>query len=216
MKYFYNLLAVLLGFALLSLLVIGVYIALRLVVQLFTDLEEHTASMIYAAVVAALFSAVLIVLIVQSGEKRKSLDRLREQKAQSYRCFLTAWSSTLSQAAHLGEQPPLHREDNLHVAEQQLLLWGSNHVIKHYVAYRQHETLNNLRDSAVVQFIDKVLQEIRKDLGQSNIGIQTGDLFNLFVSTARHDDNNINTAVQRSRMAHRLFNGVHYQGTESQ
>jgi hypothetical protein len=87
-------------------------------------------------------------------------------------------------------------------------------VIKYYTAYQNHETLHNPRDSSVLPLIEKILQEMRKDLGQSNIGIQTGDLFNLLVDTARHDDNSVNTTVQGTHMAHRLFNGVSYQGAE--
>lgn len=213
MKSFHNLLNALFGLALLGTLIAGAYVALRWIGHLLIGLDTQVASVIYAAVAAVLCSAVTLSLIVRSGEQQRSLESLRGQKADSYRRFLTAWSHTLSQAANLDGQNAPHWEDTLYAAEQQLLLWGSNSVVKHYAAYRQQETPHDSRDSAVKPLIEKILQEIRRDLGQSNVGIQTGDLFNLLVDTTRHDDS-MNTTVQRTRTTHRLFNSVGYQGAE--
>jgi hypothetical protein len=214
MKPLSNICYVLLGFALIGALIAGTYFVLRSVVNLFYGLNVHVASVIYASVLAFLFSAAMISLIVRLGQRRRSIDQVQGEKAAVYQCFLATWSSMLNQANTESTQSVLRIANDLHVAEQHLLLWGSNNVIKYYTAYQNHETLHNPRDSSVLPLIEKILQEMRKDLGQSNIGIQTGDLFNLLVDTARHDDNSVNTTVQGTHMAHRLFNGVSYQGAE--
>jgi len=214
MKFLSNICSVLLGCALLGALIAGAYFALRFAINLFYGLDAHVASVIYAAVIAVIFSAAMISSLVRLGQKRRSIERVQREKASVYQRFLATWSSMLNQVSTRSTQSALHIANDLRVAEQQLLLWGSNNVLKYYAAYQNHETPYNLRDPSVLPLIEKVLQEIRKDLGQSNVGIQTGDLLNLLVDTARHNDNSVNTTVQGTRIAHRLFNGVSYQGAE--
>lgn len=214
MKLLSNIYYALLGFALIGALIAGMYFILRSVVNLFYRLDMHVASILYISALACLCSAAMISLIVRLGQKRRSMERLQREKAAVYQRFLVTWSNMLNQASMRNTQSALHIANDLRVAEQQLLLWGSNHVLKCYTVYQNYETPYNPRDPSVLLLIEKVLQEIRKDLGQSNVGIQTGDLLNLLVDTARHNDNSVNTTVQGTHMAHRLFNGVNYQGTE--
>lgn len=213
MKSLSNICSVLLGCVLLGALIAGAYFALRFVINLFDGLDAHVASGIYAAVIAVIVNAAMIALIVRLGWKLRSMERVRMEKAAVYQRFLAAWSSALSQAATASTPSALRIGNDPQAAEHQLLLWGSNNVIKYYTAYQNHETPPNPHDPAVLPLIEKILQEMRKDLGQSNVGIQTGDLLNLLVDTARHDDS-VNTTVQGTRPAHRLFNGISYQGAE--
>ena len=213
MKLLSSLCSILLGFALFGALITGAYFALQSIVNLFYRLNVHVASVIYASVLSCLFSMVIISLTVRLGRKRRGMERMQREKAAVYQRFLATWSSMLNQASTSSTQSTLHIANDLRVAEQQLLLWGSNNVLKCYTAYQNHETPYNPRDPSVLPLIEKILHEMRKDLGQSNVGIQTGDLLNLLVDTARHDDN-VNTTVQGTHMAHRLFNGVSHHGAE--
>ena len=214
MKFLNSIFSVLLGFALIGSLMAGAYFVLRFVINVFGDLDAYVASVIYAAIIAMLFSAVMISLIVRLGQKRTSTERMQMEKATVYQRFLAAWYNVLNQADTASAQSKLRMVNDLQAAEQQCLLWGSSNVIRHYTTYQAHGTSHDLRDPAIQPLIAKVLQEMRKDLGHSNVGIQTGDLFNLFVDTARHDEHNVSTADQGTRSAHRLFNGVSYQGAE--
>ena len=213
MKLLSSLCSILLGFALFGALITGAYFALQSIVNLFYRLNVHVASVIYASVLSCLFSMVIISLTIRLGRKRRGMERMQREKAAVYQRFLATWSSMLNQASTRSTQSALHIANDLRVAEQQLLLWGSNNVLKYYTAYQNHETPYNPRDPSVLPLIEKILHEMRKDLGQSNVGIQTGDLLNLLVDTARHDDN-VNTTVQGTHMAHRLFNGVSHHGAE--
>jgi hypothetical protein len=214
MKLLSSICYMLLGFALFGALIIGAYFALQSVVNLFYGLNVHVVSVIYASVLSCLFSVVIISLTVRLGQKRIGIERMQREKAAVYQRFLATWSSMLNQARTSSTQSTLHIASDLRVAEQQLLLWGSNNVLKYYAAYQNYEILHNPRDPSVLPLIEKILQEMRKDLGQSNVGIQTGDLLNLLVDTARHNDNSVNTTVQDTHMAHRLFNGVSHHGAE--
>jgi hypothetical protein len=204
----YRLFLVLLCLTLLGALIVGTYIALWWLVDLFSGLDIQVASVIYAAVVAVLFSTVVISLIVWAGEKRRSLERLRGKKAAVYRRLLAAWADWLYQPTSMGLHNALHMAGELHSAEQQLLLWGSRSVIKHYTAYQKHGTSPEPRHPAVMSLIGKVLLEIPRDLGQSIVGLEPGDMLELWLNDARHGPHSTDTTLQSVPSGHRLFNGV--------
>ena len=208
MKPVKTLLPTLLGLTLLGALIVGAYIAFGWLIHLFSGLDMQVAAVICAAVVAVLFSAVMIPFIIRIGETLKHMERLRGKKAEVYRRLLAAWASALRQPANAGRQRALHMEDELQAAEQQLLLWGSRSVIKHYVVYQKQATPHEPHDPAVMPFIEKVLIEIRKDLGQSNVGLETGDVIELLLNHVRHDPESPDTTLHRVQSGHRLFDGV--------
>jgi len=54
-----------------------------------------------------------------------------------------------------------------------LIIWGSPEVIKAWLYFREISGQGNPK---VLVAVDKMYQAIRKDLGNSNFGLQTGDL----------------------------------------
>lgn len=60
-----------------------------------------------------------------------------------------------------------------------LILWGSPDVIKAWLEFR---TAAGSNKGNILLFVDKMYQAIRKDLGNSNFGLQSGDLIKSTVS----------------------------------
>lgn len=119
------------------------------------------------------------------------MEEMRPERAEVYTRFIEAWSYTL--IGHVNAQ------EELQTAEKQLILWGSSNVIKQYTAYRKRDTQCNPRDPAIRQLIEKVIFEMRKDLGQSNFGLNAGDLFDLLLNGAHDARENNNTAPHAER-----------------
>lgn len=195
MKTLNTFLSALLGLALLGVLIAGAYYAIHFVIALFAGLDAQVASIIYAAVVVVLFSAVLISFIVRWGQKQESIDQVRREKAAVYQRFLEAWSDVLSQHVPEDTQKALHPKKELQVAEKQLLLWGSSGVVRSYTAYQKQALQSNPRGPTVLPLIEKVLVAMRKDLGQSNLGLHAGDLLSLLLHDSPNAQENNNPAL---------------------
>jgi hypothetical protein len=66
-----------------------------------------------------------------------------------------------------------------------LIVWGSPGVIKSYSDFRKLSQIQSDEPShttAILLAIEKLLFEIRKDLGNSNRNLKNGDLLSLFIN----------------------------------
>ena len=65
---------------------------------------------------------------------------------------------------------------------RKLILWGGRRVIKEYSAFRDLGfRLAGESDALLLLSFEKVLFEIRRDLGHSNRGLRQGDLLSLYI-----------------------------------
>jgi hypothetical protein len=168
-----------LALVLLAALGIGAYYALKLVLDLFAGLEERVGMMLNATMIAVAVTALIISIALRSGPKRESMARLHQKKADVYRRFVEVWAEVLrhKDAENTGDW---HRtEAELKAVEKHLILWGSSGVIKRYAACKNTDSQKGYHDSKPSQLIEKVILEMRKDLGQSNLGLEGGYLFDL-------------------------------------
>jgi hypothetical protein len=204
MKPIISLLCVFFAITFLGACIAGAYVALRLVIQIFIGLDAQMVSVLYAAVAVVLSSTVLVLLTLRAGAKHRRVEQAHVEKAKVYQNMIAAWSDTLS-ANTPGAQRALHREYSLYAAEQQLLLWGSPNVVRDYIAYQQH---GDPRDPIAHSCIEKMLLDMRQDLGQSNFGLQRANVIHLLLGRSGHDDGGAHAVIQESSLAHRLFNGI--------
>ena len=73
---------------------------------------------------------------------------------------------------------PKELQDKYVQFTRDLIVWGSPSVIKKWEKFR---LAGLIASEEILLFVDDVLQEIRKDLGNSNIGLKRGDLIKLFI-----------------------------------
>jgi hypothetical protein len=214
MKRLSNLLSKLVALLLLSVLVVGVYFAIRLVADLFIGLEEQVRAIILATLVSILIGTLNIALVMRWVQKWTSMDWMCLQRAKVYKRLIEAWPGVLSLSATADMQNALHMEDDLRKAEQQLILWGSRRVVKHYTIYRKQAMQNNTNDPIILSLVEKVLVEIRKDLRQNNLGIHAGDLLNLLLDDSHNTRGSNNTTRYTARGGQHLFEEVDYRRAE--
>lgn len=168
---------------------VGVYLVARAAFQGFASLETGTAS-----AVAATGGAVLLAIINHAAQRyldrRRDIEaRQRERKIEIYQRFMRFWFDFLlskenRNARAKGEQNIESVLPELNEITQQLILWGSDRVLKSYSDFRRYITSESENRSHVqtLALFEVMLYEFRKDLGHSNRKLEERDILALFVN----------------------------------
>ena len=169
---------------LISLLLISGFVYLVFIISsyifdTFSSLEKEISAGIIAASATILVS-VITVVIGKHLEKKKEIEhQLRIQKTEIYEKYMEKMFQVLTSGQKFPE-----KEMTKYFGEfsRKLILWGGKKVIKSYCDFRIFGTqeLNN-KDKSILLYFEKVLFEIRRDLGNSNRNLKQGDLLTLFI-----------------------------------
>ena len=150
--------------ALLVALGIGAYLFFQDIYRFFASLDQQVAAIVAAILIASLF----IALSIRRAGKMSGVRRLGvEKKAEIYRQLIRRWSESRVQP-NSGSASHKVSED-LPEVEHQLVLWASTAVLKHFVAYRRMDPQISLNDSVKRSVIEKMLREMRRDLGHPQL-----------------------------------------------
>jgi hypothetical protein len=169
-------LSIIIGLALLAALAVGAFLFFKDIYRLFVALDPQVAVTVVVALIAALF----IALSIRRSGQVSGVRCLRlERKAEIYGHMIQAWSR-MSARQHCGSLSEVAAAD-LKAAEQRLVLWASTGVLKQFKAYRRMNPPINPEDPAILPLIEKVLREMRRDLGQHNLGLGDSDLVDLLL-----------------------------------
>ncbi|MEA5445563.1 hypothetical protein VCB98_07005 [Gammaproteobacteria bacterium AB-CW1] len=117
----------------------------------------------------------------------------RPQKIQVYNAFFSILEKFLKNpdalAAIEGKPLPDELRDQFWALNQGLIIWASPPVIKAWLKFRKA----SVSGEHVLLAMDGMLRAIRKDLGNSNIGLQAGDAVKVFLS----DPNELDRLLRR-------------------
>lgn len=173
MKTLTNFLSGLLALTLLVAMGLGLYYLLVWIVDNFRGLDPQQAPIL----TAVFFALVLLALLVRWSRNQDSETRLRLEKAEVYRRFLSAWSSVL-------QNPEVNRaaEADLKMAEQALLLWSNSGILRAYSAVRELREIPQTQ--AEIGAVEKVVKAIRADVKQQTFGLDEGVLVGLLLTGA--------------------------------
>lgn len=184
--------AVLLLLAVLSGAVFGIW-------MMVTSLAPEVSAAIIAAAVTVLVS-VFSLVYTKRWERRSVIEQEhRKQKAQAYGKFMALLFVTMRSGQAGSPPPPNKVAHDFDEFARELLIWGSDNVIKKFAAFRTFaDTSEPLSASpgatpaqkaeterralqALVAF-EEVLCAIRLDLGHDNDDLKPGDLLRTFVN----------------------------------
>lgn len=169
MKSFSNTLIFLFGMAVLGGIGVLLVIASRYLFDQYESLDPQWSATIVIVSVVLLLCTILLARAIHSLSANKD-KTIHPEKAVVYGNFIELWSKTHS----------LHAEDdedqtNLQNQRKQLTLWAADGVLKEYLKLEKLASAGagagELRTQA-----EKVVLEMRKDLGNRNRGILKGDL----------------------------------------
>jgi hypothetical protein len=186
-------LPILFGLALLVVLGIGAYLCFQDIYRFLVSLDPQITAIMAAILIASL----LIALSIRRAGKMSGVLRLAlEKKTEIYGQLIRKWPEELVRPNP--GSPSLKVSNDLREAKSQLMLWASTAVLKQFSALRRMDPLISPNDPAQRAVIEKMLREMRRDLGQYNLGLGDNDLTDLLLKndgeairvTAKEDDMN--------------------------
>jgi hypothetical protein len=174
MKFISTTLSVLFGLALLGLLGAGVYYAFHFIIDsLFAKLDPQLTAI--ATIAAATLLICTSIIASAMRWSRNHSCELTARKIAAYDYFIQIWGGLLWQEAYQDEI----NADDVQKLEKHLILRANPKVIQAYIALRQLEAETGLPNAKVTSQFIKVLMEMRKDLGLTNIGLNEQELLKL-------------------------------------
>ncbi|MHC4122634.1 MAG: hypothetical protein ACYSSI_03595 [Planctomycetota bacterium] len=158
----------------------------------FKNLNTEIGVAVIAACTTVLVS-VLSVLISKWLERRAEIRREhRGKKVEIYESFIGIWFDILF-ASKLGQDTPSEKDTIKKLAPiiRQLVPWGSDEVIRSFVKFRDTASIpekeqNKQNTIEMFDRFERLLLDIRKDLGHSCKNLKTGDLLKLFIIDYDH------------------------------
>lgn len=177
------LLGMVVGVLLAIVIVVGVFWLAWSGLDAFTRLNPTVASGVVTASVTIIVS-VLSVLISKNLEQRRAIDQqVREKKLPGYEALIKLILDVIY-AEKLGKKMKDEELIRRFVdVSQQLLVWGSDDVVKAWSAYRL-KLVNGVPTENSLPDFERLLVAIRKDTGHTSSTIVKGDLLSLFLNDA--------------------------------
>ena len=176
------------GTAVFGLLLLGIF-ATAAVVSIWKvlTLSTPTAGPVMVATLTAVGS-ITGLIVSKHWERRNDVEQAhRAKKEPIYDRFMEFWFKLIF-ANRLGEPPVTELEMMQFVGQftQQLIIWGSDDVLKAYATLRRQNMASgdskDLDSTQMLVALEDVLLAIRKDMGHKNKGIGQGDLLVLFIT----------------------------------
>lgn len=149
----------------------GIYFGIKFLIGQFSNLDQ-AATITVVAVITALANA----QIIASALRRAHIADLRLHKGEIYARLIEAWSAVLNPSGTGDGLTHRHFDPDLRGRETELVLWASGTLLKKYVEARI--LIMGQHPDAWASF-KGVVQEMREDLGQSNVGLQEENLADL-------------------------------------
>lgn len=171
-----QLFSILVVLALLIALTIGAYLFFQDIYRFLVSLDQQTT----AIVAGVLIGSLLIGLSIRRAGKMSGVRRLgTEKRADIYRQLIQKWSESPVRSKPGSATHKL--SENRYALEHQLALWASTAVLKQYVALLRMDPQISINDPAKRLVLEKMMREMRRDLGHHNLGLGDNDLTDLLL-----------------------------------
>lgn len=146
-----------------------------------------------AAIAATLFIGCLTVagsvgVTLWTTRNRRISDIERDHRLQRAQVYEKLFDHIFKMfmSARLGLAPPSEKETIKYMFEfnSSVVLWGSPQILKSWGEFRTAapEKLSQEENLKVLIALENFLRDVRKDLGHSNAGLETGDILHVFVN----------------------------------
>ena len=171
-------------------IIYGTYELLKIVLGLLSSIDKQVAAAIIAASGTVLAAVAAALYVQRRTREREIFEAHRPQKIEIYKQFMETVTNVLRKskdenADTSSEALAKEYEDFFIDFTRDLIVWGSPNVIKAFENFRLGSTVSGTN---AVLLVDDILREIRNDLGNSNRGINRGDLIKLFLKDPQELD----------------------------
>lgn len=116
-------------------------------------------------------------------EYRQNTKRyLYEKKEEPYSEFIEMVYKIQENAKETKEYTEKEMIDDILSFSKKLTLWGSNKVIRKWLAFRKKSQDEDINPTDNLFILEDIIFEIRKDMGQKKRGLKRGDILAFFVN----------------------------------
>ncbi|MGI6258019.1 MAG: hypothetical protein ACOYJU_08125 [Anaerovoracaceae bacterium] len=151
--------------------------------NLINRLNQVVSNMDAVVIVALITGSVSILGVVISSivskviEYRQNTKRyLYGKKEEPYSEFIEMVYKIQENAKESKEYTEKEMLDDVLSFSKKLTLWGSNHVIRKWLAFRKISQDKNGKPTDNLFILEDIIFEIRKDMGQKKRGLKKGDI----------------------------------------
>lgn len=175
----------LLGLILLAAIGYGLYEILRMGLTALAGLDKGVKAAIVAASATILVSVITVVIGNVYASRVQIQKENRDRKIPVYEDLFTFFFRFMNQEKSgevVGEREFAQFSEQFN---RQFMVWGSDDVVSAYVKWRMFitdEKKQQLEPQENLFLFEDLVYAIRKDLGHTNKGLNTGDILSLFVN----------------------------------
>lgn len=172
------------GLSVFIVIILSFFFLLKFIlVNLFNLRPEITAAIIVTS--GTIFISVFTIVYAKSREHRLTIQKeQRAKKAEIYEKFIGLWFDILF-SEKIGTQRPTEKDllEFFHRFTKELIAWGGDNVIKQFSLFRTKSAEQSEQlPIELFNIFEKMLFEIRTDLGHKNKNLKKGDLLKLFIT----------------------------------
>lgn len=147
------------------------------------------SSMDVVVIVALITGSVSILGVVISSIVSKVIEYKQTTKRYLYEKKEEPYSEFIEMVYKIQENTKKNKEykdedmlDDIYSFSKKLTLWGSNKVIKKWLAFRRISQEENNKQEEILFLLEDIIFEIRKDMGQKKSGLEKGDILAFFIN----------------------------------
>lgn len=175
---------VLFGLILIVVIGIGVFKLIEMIIEAFAKVNPTISAGIIAASATVIVSIISVLVAKRLEHKSLLAKEHRDKKTPSYE-DMVKFIIRLVFADKLGLKPLTDQEmiEKMASFTENLVVWGSDEVVKSWVAFRMNSIANAGKTNSGILFeVEELLLAIRKDLGHSNKGLVKGKILSTFIN----------------------------------
>ncbi|MFC5732187.1 hypothetical protein [Cytobacillus gottheilii] len=184
MKNFIN---IILGLTLIVGMFVGAFKFLNWVISQIISIDPRISAALITGFLAVV-AASLSITIPKYLEKKKEIEEQhRQQKIPAYQSLLN-FIFNLLMGSKPGNKPMTEKEiiEFMSKFTQDLILWGSDDVIKSYRNFRLYlinrTPKEEIDNHTYMELLEDLLLSLRKDMGHKNKSLERGELLSLFIN----------------------------------
>ncbi len=154
----------------------GLYYAVQCILGAFAGLEAMQKTILFTGAFTLLLSTAMIAASLCSLGKRLQNRRLQEEKLAAYGNLINVWRALVF-APQRAIQP--REEQILHDIESHLTLVAGPRVLRQYHRLKEIQHEADLQSPEVFTQLEKVILEIRRDIGYADWGYKNSHLISV-------------------------------------
>lgn len=178
MQVFSTLIGIIFGLALLAAFLFGGYFLFEYVADLFILLEPQIKAIVVVVSIVIVLCAMIIAGGLRGRSQKQNESGSAIEKTTIYQQLLIYWSERLTSQVN---EKQLVNDSELTKLELELALHGSPKVITAYMNFRRVAKQGGMTGDEINLLLNKLVLEIREDLGQTGLNLKANDLLDLLL-----------------------------------